>query len=489
MSFTDPLYFVFLTGVFLLYYMLQAGLPRRVLLLTASYYFYFKLSGDCILVLFLVTAVTYYGAVFMRSAQMKGRGFIFYVLVITLVLIPLLVFKYLAAILSFGEGGLPLVPSWRSEFMSLALPIGISFFTFAAIGYLSDVYLELVEPERELDRVALFLAFFPVVSAGPIERAGGLMAQLDLASKFSADRAFSGLRLILIGLVLKMIFADNLQKPCDAIFAAPENWPPLGCLIGVLDYAFYLYTDFAGYTLIAIGSARLFDLNVRSNFLQPFLSATIPEFWRHWHISLSSWVRDYLFAPINMQLRRQGKIGITIALMVSFLVIGIWHGPTWGFVIFGLMHGILVTTSAFTLALRDALWKTLAIPPQLVHVARVALTFTLVLLTYVVFRAHTLGDAIFIYKSLFSIELVQNSFQTFDWVIFHQSSPLLPIMVYKPLLFIPFVVIGDIFAKKHITIEKYPLPLQVALYSVAIIEVLGIWMNIYVPQPFVYNKF
>ena len=335
MSFTDPLYFAFLTGVFLLYYMLEPGLPRRLLLLAASYYFYFELSGGYLLVLLLVTVVTYYGALAMRSPQTEKRGFQIFALVILLALIPLLVFKYLGALLTFGGDGIPTVNSLRGEFATLALPIGISFFTFAALGYLIDVYLEVVEPERDFGRVALFLAFFPVVSAGPIERAGRFMSQFDLAAKFSADRALSALRLILIGLVLKMIFADILQKPCDTIFAAPGNWPPLVRLIGLVDFVFYLYADFAGYSLIAIGSARLLGLEVRPNFMQPFLSATVPEFWRKWHISLSSWVRDYLFSPLRMEWRRQGNLGMAAALLLSFIILGVWHGAKWGFFFFG----------------------------------------------------------------------------------------------------------------------------------------------------------
>jgi hypothetical protein len=488
MSFTDPFYFAFLAGVFLLYYMLEPGLPRRVLLLAASYYFYFELSGGCLLVLFLLTAITYNGALVMRSPQTEKRGFQIFVLVITLALIPLLVFKYLGALLAFGVA--PPAHSLRMEFMTLALPIGISFYTFAALGYLIDVYLEVVEPERDFGRVALFLAFFPLVSAGPIERAGRFMSQFDLAAKFSADRALSALRLILIGLVLKMIFADILQKPCDTIFATPGNWPPIVRLIGLIDFVFYLYADFAGYSLIAIGSARLLGLEVRPNFLQPFLSATVPEFWRNWHISLSSWVRDYLFSPLRVQWRQQGNLGMAAALLLSFAILGVWHGPKWGYLVFGLMHGILVTTSAFTLARRDAFWKALAIPTALVHAARVVLTFIFVLLTFVVFHANTMSDAMVIYQGLFSLELWRNLYQIIAWAAFHHGAPMiLAGAIYKPSALIPVIIAGDILVSKKITLEKFPAPLQIAIYGLAIIEVLGAWMDLYVPQPFVYNKF
>jgi alginate O-acetyltransferase complex protein AlgI len=488
MSFTDPLYFVFLVGVFLLYYMLAAGWPRRLLLLASSYYFYFELCGGYILVLLLVTTITYYGALLLASPRTEKHRFAAFVFTITLVLIPLLAFKYLGALLAFGPA--PPAHSWQAEFMTLALPIGISFFTFVALGYLADVYLGVVEPESDFGWVALFLAFFPVVSAGPIERAGRLMSQFELTSRFSAERALSALRIILIGLVLKMIFADILQKPCDIVFAAPGNWPPLVRLIGVIDFVFYLYADFAGYSLIAIGSARLLGLDVKPNFLQPFLSASVPEFWRNWHISLSSWVRDYIFTPMRMQWRRQGNVGMAAALLISFVVLGIWHGPKWGFLIFGFMHGILVTTSVFTLPKRDALWKSLAIPGALVYAVRVGLTFAFVLLTFVVFRAQTLADAMIIYRGLFSFDLLRNIYQFIAWTAFHHGTP--PVLagaLYKPSALIPIIILGDILARKKMTLETFPVPFQAVLYAAAIIEILGAWMNLYVPQPFVYNKF
>jgi alginate O-acetyltransferase complex protein AlgI len=486
MSFTDPLYYLFLGGVFLLYYMLEGGLPRRVLLLAASYYFYFELSGMYLLVLFLVTAVTYYGALAIRRT--KRRGFEIFLLVFTLSLIPLLVFKYLGALLAYG--GIPPVNSWRGELVALTMPIGISFFTFAALGYLIDVYLEVVEPESDFGKVALFLAFFPLVSAGPIERAGRFMSQFDLTSRFSASQALSALRLILIGLVLKMIFADILQKPSDNMFAAPGSWPPIMRLIGLIDFAFYLYADFAGYSLIAIGSARLLGLEVKPNFTQPFLSATVPEFWRNWHISLSSWVRDYIFAPLRTQWRHYPRAGLAAALMISIVTIGVWHGPKWGFLLFGLMHGIFVTTSAFTLAQRDKWCKALGFSPAIVFTVRMIITFALVLTTFVVFRANTLRDALVVYQGLFSLELWRNLYQIIAWTGFHHGTPLiLAGALYKPSALIPIIIAGDILVRKKITLEKFPAPLQAAFYGLAIVEVIGAWMAVYVPQPFVYNKF
>ncbi|HUB67853.1 MAG TPA: MBOAT family O-acyltransferase, partial [Candidatus Methylacidiphilales bacterium] len=424
MSLSDPLYLAFLGAVFFLYYLFAPGMPRRVLLLAASYFFYFELSRFCILVLWLVTLVTYLGALGLRPREEEGRRFRFFVLVATVALIPLLVFKYLGALLGLGGEAIPLVHSMQAGLSSLTMPIGISFFTFAALGYLIDVYLEVAEPEQDFGRVALFLAFFPVITAGPIERAGSFMSQFGLTAKFSSARALSGLRLIFIGLMLKLLFAEVLQKPADSVFIAPGNCLPIEQLFGLIFYVFYLYADFAGYTLIAIGSANLFGLDVRPNFHQPFLSATVADFWRNWHISLSSWVRDYIFAPLRTHWRRYPKLGMAAALGLAFLIIGAWHGAKWGYLIFGAMHGLLVIGSTFTLAGRDAFWKTAGIPAQLIQASRMILTFILVALTFVAFRANCVRDAMVMYQGIFSLELVREFASGAEHLFFHRDEPL-----------------------------------------------------------------
>lgn len=482
MSLSDPRYFLLLGLTFLLFYIFRAGAPRRLLLLAASYFFYFELRGGYVLILLYVTLVTYGSARLLRSVQVEKRRALLFWLSVVVVLIPLLLFKY--ALILF-----PHLP-W-SNLMLGAFPIGISFFTFAALGYLIDVSLEVVEPESDFNRVALFLAFFPLVSAGPIERTGRLMPQLDLDTRFSADRSLAALRLILIGLVLKLFIASFLQLPSDQVFAVPTNYQPIEKLCGVIYYAFTMYTDFAGYSLIAIGSAQLFGLEVRPNFQQPFLSASIPEYWRNWHISLSSWVRDYLFVPLRMELRRYPSLGMTVALLFSFAIIGVWHGATWGYLIFGLMHGFFVTVSAFTLARRDAFWKSVGMPPRMLHVLRVVVTFSLVLIAFVVFRAKTLGDAMIIYQGIFSFELLHNIGQTISYALFHQGQEFDFRLAAYPFCWalIAVVVTGDILVRNRITFATMPRLLQGVFYYLGIMIVLYEWLTEYVAAPFQYYKF
>ncbi len=482
MSLSDPRYFLFLGLIFLLFYTLRVGEPRRWFLLAASYFFYFELSRFYTLVLFFVTLATYFGARLLRSFPAQKHSFTLFALVILIALFPLIVFKYLGVFLD---------SSLREHFLLLAFPVGISFFTFVALGYLIDVYLEVVDPEPSFSRVALLLAFFPLISAGPIERAGRFIPQFDLAMPFSAERALSALRLIFVGLILKMVFASNLQTPVDAIFANPTSFPPLEKLFGVIYYAFCLYSDFAGYSLIAIGSAKLFGLEVRPNFQQPFLSATVPEFWRNWHISLSSWVRDYLFSPLRMEWRRLGNFGMTAALLLSFVILGVWHGAHLKFLVFGLMHGLLVVGSSYTLARRDAFWKSLRVPPMAVYVVRTFITFFLVLMTFVVFRASDMNEAMVFYKAIFSFGLLQNISQSLGHLVFQQGPALYLGILHQSIFWvlIALLIAGDILVRKKITLETLPGFFQVIICYVGIVVIAYHWITENVTAPFQYYKF
>jgi len=481
MFLSDPAYFLFLAIVFFLFYLLRRGEPRRLLLLVASYYFYFKLSGPCILILFFITLVTYFGAKLLRSFKNKHSGLVLFI-IIALLLIPLLLFRYIAVFLS---------PSLRESLWMVVFPIGISFFTFAALGYLIDVYLEVVEPEESPSRVALFLAFFPLISAGPIERAGRFMSQFGLDLPFKSERALLALRLIFTGLLMKVVLADRLAVPVDAVYDNLGASSALEKLCAVLCYPFVIYSDFAGYSLIAIGSAKLFGLEVRPNFLQPFLSTTIPEFWRCWHISLSSWVRDYLFASLRAELRYYRNWGTAIALLISFVILGVWHGAKVGYLIFGLMHGCYAVTSLFTLPWRDRMVVKLRIPASLVYIFRLVITFLLVSIALVAFRADTMQQIVSIYLTLLSAAPFHELRATILALLHHANLESLGLIRQFLWQFwvIPFILIGDILARKDVRFESLPPILQAIGYNVGLLFIVTYWLTHYGSQPFVYYKF
>jgi alginate O-acetyltransferase complex protein AlgI len=482
MSLSDPGYFVFLFLVFLLYFILGKGGPRRVLLLAASYLFYLQLSKAYIVVLVFVTCITYFGARLLRSPQAEKHGGLLFWLIVSVLVSPLLFFKYLLVILAVSLHG---------NLAFLAFPIGISFFTFASLGYLTDVYLGIVDPEPSPIRVALFVGFFPLVSAGPIERAGRFMPQFDLDADFSSDRTIAALRLIFVGLLMKVVFADALAGPTNLVFENPGAFLPIERVCATLFYPFYLYADFAGYSLIAIGSAKLFGLEVSPNFRQPFLSTTVPEFWRNWHISLSSWVRDYIFSPLRMEWRRYSNLGMAAALMASFVILGVWHGARWGFLIFGAMHGSMVVISTFTLPHRDKFWAAVGLPDSVLRLTRGVITYLLVALAFVVFRADSLPQAMQIYQGIFSAGPFYDLARFLSGLWGQVSSTPFPVLNAFLACFwvIPCLLGGDILVRHKLVPEKLSAIVQIAGYNYGLLVILSEWLSHYGTQPFVYYKF
>jgi alginate O-acetyltransferase complex protein AlgI len=402
------------------------------------------------------------------------------------ILLPLVVFKYVGFLADAAHIDLP------GSLADLALPVGLSFFTFAATGYLIDVNLGLLEAERNPLRLGLFVTFFPLVTAGPIERGGRLLPQLDLKLPMSADRAFDGLRLIFIGLVLKVLFADTLAVPSAEVFGDPESAVPLDKLVAMIFFAFDLYADFAGYSLIAIGCAKMLGIDVQPNFRQPFLSQGIPEFWRNWHMSLSFWVRDYLFMPLRAKWRRSGHRGMVAATLISFTILGIWHGAGWQFVIYGFAFGVLAVGSLYTLKYRDAAYAWLGVPPAVVRVIRAVITFFLFALVLVLFRVNYLSDAWLFYRDIFSLDLLRDIWGGVRYALFHQGdAPELPIVTgyWGDWFLIGAIVVGDILARNGLTLVKCGRPIQTLAYNVGFAAILYLWMSSSVAAPFLYYKF
>jgi alginate O-acetyltransferase complex protein AlgI len=482
MSLSDPAYFVFLFPVFILYYILEKGRPRRVLLLAASYFFYIELAKVYLVVLLFVTCITYFGARLLRSPLAEKRGALLFWLFVVILVSPLLLFKYLTVFLPASfQGGLA----------ALAFPVGISFFTFASLGYIIDVYLGVTEPEPAPTRVALFVAFFPLVSAGPIERAGRFLSQFDFDANFSSDRTIVALRLIFGGLIMKVVFSGALADPLDVVYQNPAACLAVERLCATLFYPFYLYADFAGYSLIAIGSAKLFGLEVSPNFRQPFLGTTVPEFWRNWHISLSSWVRDYIFSPLRMEWRRYPNLGMAAALMSAFVILGAWHGAKLGFLIFGAVHGLMVVVSTFTLPWRDKFWSAVGLPNSILRISRSIITYLLVALAFVFFRADSLPQAMQIFQGVFSAAPFYDSAGFLSGVWHHVSSARFPVLNAFLACFwvIPCLLGGDILVRNKLVPEKLPAVVQIAGYNYGLLIILADWLTHYGTQPFVYYKF
>ena len=370
------------------------ALPHRFrwpLLLLASVYFYSTFQPVYLLLLAAVTGVTYAaGLAIARNAEGYGRQAVF-VAAILLVISALLVFKYYDFFLDSLEAVSPtLFP--RFPRLDLVLFVGLSFYTFSCVSYLADVYQRRIEAEPHFGHFALYVSFFPKLLAGPIERAGPFLAQLKAPVVFSAAGVGLGLQLMLWGLFKKVVIADRLALFVDAAYATPAFAAPADLVIATYFFAFQLYCDFSGYSDMAIGASMVLGIRLMENFRRPYLSASTVEFWaKRWHLSLASWFRDYMYIPMGGS--RVSPARKYFNVMAVFLVSGLWHGANWTFVVWGGLNGIYNVLSQTTQGARDRATRLLRVPAAIRGAFAVLVTFHLILVTWVFFRAASLADA------------------------------------------------------------------------------------------------
>ncbi len=385
-----------------LYFILPSRF-RWVLLLGASYYFYFCWKAEYLIIIFLSSLVSYLSGIFMeRRATLSRRKKVLFVALCYHIGI-LFVFKYLDF---FSQSIKPIFNTLNlfdgiSAF-HLLQPIGISFYTFKSISYCIDIYRGHQKVEHHLGKVALYVAFFPQLLAGPIERGTRLLPQFFQEFNFDYIRVVDGLKRMLWGLFQKMVIADNLAILVDSIYNHPEGHQGMSLLLATLFYSFQIYCDFSGYSDIAIGAAQVMGYQTMENFNRPYFSSSIGEFWRRWHISLSSWLRDYLYIPLG-----GNRVPIPrwyLNLLIVFLLCGLWHGANWTFIFWGGLHGLYLVLSASTQKLRNRIHQTLGIEkiPKLHRFFKIGFTFLMVSFAWIFFRANNLEDAFYIIGHLFT---------------------------------------------------------------------------------------
>lgn len=442
---SDPRYLMFVlisTGV-----IGWIAFPRRRQAMTCalSYIFYATFSLVYPVMLFGITSIAYVGTNTMRDVDHGRKRAVLFWSTLILTLLPLLSFKYFAPL-----SGLP---SWAA----VVLPVGLSFYTFQAAGYVIDSYLSDEAVETDALRFATFMSLFPTLAAGPIERGRHLLPQIDRLGTFDYAQAVSGLRAILVGLLLKVVAADSLLPLVNGVYGRPAQFGAGDLMLATVYFSFQVYADFAGYSLIAIGSARLLGIELLPNFQQPYLSRSLPEYWRTWHMSLSSWFGDYLLTPLNFEWRGYGAVGLAGAIVVTFVTVGVWHGAGWKYFWFGLAHGLLVAASTLTQRSRDRLRLRTGIPASITGNIRRVITFAIVTLTFVLFRADTVQDALLIFGKFLSGRL---------------GNITLP--VSWPLVMIAAIVCGDVIAARHPEFDRLPTPARWAVYHAAASVIGGV---------------
>lgn len=333
MLFNSLSYALFLPIVFILYWLLSHKY-RYVLLLLASYYFYMSWNYKYVVLIAFTTLVSYFASLLLERAKDKRYKGIIVFLALILCLGVLFVFKYY----NFAIGTLSHVIRFEPHYLNLLLPVGISFYTFQTLSYVIDVYRGDIQAEKNLGIYATFVSFFPQLVAGPIERSSNLLPQIIDRHEFNSENVYYGLRLILWGLFKKMLIADNLAAYVDLVYGNIYNYKGATILIATLFFTIQIYCDFSGYSDIARGSAKIFGIELMENFKSPYFSVCIKDFWDRWHISLSTWFRDYLYIPLGGN--RVTVFRNCINLMITFLVSGLWHGASWNFVVWGGIHGL-----------------------------------------------------------------------------------------------------------------------------------------------------
>ncbi|MCC6524886.1 MAG: MBOAT family protein, partial [Polyangiaceae bacterium] len=397
MLFNSPEFALFLVAVLLLYWALRHRVQARLwVLLVASYYFYACWDVRFLLLLFGITLVDWALALALSRARPGAWRAVACAAGIGLNLGLLGFWKYTDFVLDNLRVPLASLGVRVPASLGLVLPVGVSFFTFQGISYLVDVYRGDVAAERSLFRFALYKAFFPQLVAGPIVRARDIVAQFAAPFRLSGRDFGAALELVLGGLVKKVVLADFLAANLvDRVFDFPERFSSLEVAAAVYGYGLQIYGDFSGYTDIAIGVARLFGFELRPNFRLPYQADGLQDFWRRWHISLSSWLRDYLYVPLGGS--RHGSLRTVAALLATMLLGGLWHGARWSFVWWGALHGV-------GLAL-ERVWRQARGERRLVpRPVRVLLTLHFVLGAWVLFRCQDLGAAGAVFGRILAFE-------------------------------------------------------------------------------------
>lgn len=386
----------FFVVVFVVFWCIhQWRIPRVLFLLVASYVFYMGWSAKYALLIVFQTVSDYYLALWLARLQNERIRFWLVTASVVINLGVLALFKYYvfftdAVAHLAGWLGLPFaVPT-----LSLLLPVGISFYTFHTLSYTLDVYWRKIPPARSLSEFALAVVFFPQLVAGPIVRASQFLPQMEGTPRFDFERFQSGLLLFFVGLFKKCVLADTLaENLVDPVFQNPARYSGSQCLLAVYAYAFQIYGDFSGYTDMALGLARMLGYELPINFNLPYRAASLSEFWRRWHISLSTFLRDYLYIPLGGS--RGSRWQTSRNLMITMLLGGLWHGAAWTFVAWGALHGMFLVIQHLWRGdqrrdlptdFDDDAWS-------LVRVLKVLATFHLVCVGWVFFRAQSFGDA------------------------------------------------------------------------------------------------
>lgn len=495
MLFNSLHFLIFFPIVVGLYYIIPHKV-RNYWLLAASYYFYMCWNAKYVLLLLFSTIVTFVSGILIEKfAQETGGGLTKKRLCVAasffLNLSILFVFKYL----DFGIDTLNQILSHLHMTLQLPdfdllLPVGISFYTFQALGYTMDVYRGEIYAEKNFFRYALFVSFFPQLVAGPIERSKNLLRQLDMPAKPTFDSLRDGFLLMLWGYFLKLVLADRIAVFVDTVYGDIETYTGVYLIVATFLFAVQIYCDFAGYSIIAIGAAEILGIRLMENFNAPYLAVSVAEFWRRWHISLSSWFRDYLYIPLGGN--RKGKLRKYGNLLITFGVSGLWHGADWSYVVWGLLNGVYQIIGEVLSPLKKKIAVFLEIKEDsLSHrCIQTVTTFVLVDLAWVFFRASSVFEGLRIVKRMLT---AKNHWVWFDGSLYecglNQKNFALMVWGILLLFLVDICKYRGIELRKIVAKQDYWAQCMTVIAAVSAILLFGMWGVEYDAANFIYFQF
>ena len=498
MVFNSLSFLIFFPIVVSLYYVF----PKKIQpfwLLAASYYFYMSWNAKYAILILFSTVVTYLTGIFIgkfkfasenQSSKTKyAKIFVFVCFLINLGL--LFFFKYYHFFFDnltklFSLIGINL----SSPFLDVILPVGVSFYTFQALGYCVDVYRGTIKAETNFFRYALFVSFFPQLVAGPIERSGNLLNQLENPKPFTYNRFLEGILLMLWGFFQKLVIADRIAIFVDKTYGDYSTYPGTFLVVATILFSFQIYCDFGGYSNIARGAALILGIDLMNNFISPYLSKNCGEFWRRWHISLSSWFRDYLYIPLGGN--RKGKIRKYLNLIVVFGLSGLWHGANWTYIIWGLVNGIFQIIGDLLKKPKEILYSLAGIHKNKfgTDLAKITVTYILIDFSWIFFRAKDIHHANEIIKSIFTVfnpEILFND-ALYNCGLTRREFSIL-IFSIMILLFVDILNKKGIELRRKVLDQDYWFRVVVFCVSICFILIFGLWGTGYRSDAFLYFQF
>ena len=475
MLFNSIDFVIFLIVVVVAYYAIPANRWRKLFLLAASYYFYACWNVAFLVLLLYDTIVAFMAGRLMAGKEKPCQKRILWSSVV-LILLPLFCFKYLNFFLTSVHDSMDVLGvAMKVPEFEMLLPIGISFYTFMALGYVADVYLKKMVPERNVLDFFLFIGFFPQIASGPIGRATSMLPQFKEKHPFLWDNLANGARMMLWGFFMKLVVGDRAGIYVDTVFGNYANHNGGSLLLATFMYTIQIYCDFAGYSLIAIGAARIMGYELMTNFRRPYFATSVTDFWRRWHISLSTWFRDYVYIPCGGS--RVGEKKLYRNIMITFLTSGLWHGAAYNFIVWGAYHGIAQVIGKMAFAKKLAAWNAINVNPDggLKRVVDIILTFIIVSYGWMMFYASDFGMAIDISKGYFHLGV--------PYV--HQTT----LFFFAIGFFILFIkdFKDEFMPNRHYLLESKYAPVRFA--SFALLSVLIVLIGVLGGGQFIYFKF